>query len=86
MSVYILLLFVQCFNAVGWVMEPVKVVPKMTLCFGWDVKPYSLNLTTVRLTEHYTKKFRKLLCLKISFFVFFFFAYSVTRSIMSSGY
>jgi len=33
----------QCFDTVGWVIWPVKIVPDMTYnVFWWDVKPYSM--------------------------------------------
>ena len=37
--------FLQCFDTVGLVIWPVKIVPEMTylLCVEWDVKPYTLT-------------------------------------------
>jgi len=29
----------QCFDTVGWVIWPVKIVPEMTYSVEWDVKP-----------------------------------------------
>jgi len=31
----------QCFDTVGWTMEPVKIVSKIT--YWWQIKPYPLT-------------------------------------------
>ena len=52
--------FLQCFDTVGLVTWPVKIVPEMTLCVEWDVKPHTLthfnhavNRTETRLMSHF---------------------------------